>query len=192
LTLIEVITVSSLLTQQWISVDGFLAGVNGEADVFAAVSDFTASETHNTALLADIDEVLLGRRTYESFAAYWPTAAGEPMAQQINALPRTVCSTTLTAATWGDHAPARVVPDPVEHVRAQRAAGTRIIVWGSVSVMRALLAAGEVDEVELFVAPIALGAGTPLLAPGAAPLPLRLTASETWPGGVVRLRYAIG
>ncbi|WP_239143475.1 dihydrofolate reductase family protein [Actinoplanes philippinensis] len=84
------------------------------------------------------------------------------------------------------------MPDPVDHVRAQRAAGARIIVWGSVSVMRALLAAGEVDELELFVAPIALGAGTPLLAPGAAPLPLRLTSSESWAGGVVRLRYAIG
>jgi dihydrofolate reductase len=184
--------VSGLLAQQWISVDGFLAGVNGEADVFAAVADFTASETHNAALLADIDEVLLGRRTYESFAEYWPAAVDEPMATKINALPKTVCSTTLTAATWGEHNPARVVPDPVDHVRAHRAAGARIIVWGSVSVMRALLAAGEVNEMELFVAPIALGAGTPLLAAGAAPLPLRLTDSETWPGGVVRLRYAVG
>ncbi|MFC4063492.1 dihydrofolate reductase family protein [Actinoplanes subglobosus] len=183
---------SGLIAQQWISVDGFLAGINGEADVFAAVSDFTASEAHNTALLADIDEVLLGRRTYESFAAHWPTAVDEPMARQVNALPKTVCSTTLTAATWGEHAPARVVPDPVDHVRAQRADGVRTIVWGSVSVMRALLAAGQVDELELFVAPIALGAGTPLMAPGAAPLPLRLTASDTWPGGVIRLRYAVG
>jgi dihydrofolate reductase len=184
--------VSGLLAQQWISVDGFVAGVNGEADVFAAVSDFTSSETHNAALLADIDEVLLGRRTYEAFAGYWPAAVAEPMAATLNALPKTVCSTTLTAVTWGEHAPARVVPDPVDHVRAQRSAGARIIVWGSVSVMRALLAAGEVDELELFVAPLALGAGTPLLAAGAAPLPLRLTDSETWPGGVVRLRYTIG
>jgi dihydrofolate reductase len=184
--------VSGLLVQQWISVDGFLAGVNGEADVFAAVSDFTASETHNAALLGDIDEVLLGRRTYESFAAYWPTADDEPMARQVNALPKVVCSTTLMAATWGGHAQARVVPDPVDHVRSRRDAGSRIILWGSVSVMRALLAAGEVDELELLVAPIALGAGTPLLAPGAAPLPLSLTDSQIWPGGVVRLRYSVG
>ncbi|WP_433788559.1 dihydrofolate reductase family protein [Actinoplanes sp. CA-252034] len=183
---------SGLLAQQWISVDGFLAGINGEADVFAAVSDFTASETHNTTLLAGIDEILLGRRTYESFVAYWPTADDEPMARKVNTMPKTVCSTTLTAATWGEHAPARVVPDPVDHVRAQRETGARLIVWGSVSVMRALLAAGEVDELELLVAPIALGAGIPLLAAGAAPLPLSLTGSEVWPGGVIRLRYTVG
>ena len=75
--------------------DGFLAGVNGETDLFAAVSDFIPSETHNTTLLADIDEVLPGRRTYELFAAHRPTAEDEPMARQLNAMPKTV---------WGEHA----------------------------------------------------------------------------------------
>lgn len=183
---------SGVIVQQWVSVDGFLAGPNGESDVFAAVDDFTASEAHNTALLADIDEVLLGRRTYEAFAAYWPAAGDEPMARQVNALPKTVCSTTLTSAAWGRYPAPRLIRDAVEHVRAGREARTRVVVWGSVSVMRALLAAGEVAELELLVAPTALGSGTPLLAAGAAPLSLRLTASETWPGGVVRLRYAVG
>ncbi|MDI6105687.1 dihydrofolate reductase family protein [Actinoplanes sp. NEAU-A12] len=183
---------AGVIVQQWISVDGFLAGPNGEADVFAAVADFTASEAHNTALLAEVDEVLLGRRTYEAFAAYWPTAEDEPMARQVNTVTKTVCSTTLTSAAWGRHPAPRVVPDAVDHVRAGREARTRTMVWGSVSVMRALLAAGEVDDLELFVAPAALGSGTPLLAAGAAPLSLRLADSETWPGGVVRLRYAVG
>jgi hypothetical protein len=80
---------SMVLAQQWISVDGFLAGANSEADVFAAVDDFSASEAHNTALLKDIDEVLLGRCSYEAFAAFWP-ATDEPMARQVNALPKTV------------------------------------------------------------------------------------------------------
>jgi dihydrofolate reductase len=182
---------STVLAQQWISVDGFLAGANGEADVFAAVPDFSASEAHNTALLKDIDEVLLGRRSYEMFAAFWPSAADEPMAHQINALPKTVCSTTLSAASWGSHAAPRVAPDAVAHIRAQRPTSTRTILWGSVSVMRTLLAAGEVDELELFVAPIALGSGTPLLAAGGAPLALHLKESEPWPGGVLRLRYAL-
>ncbi|MEU4620260.1 dihydrofolate reductase family protein [Actinoplanes sp. NPDC023801] len=181
---------STVLAQQWISVDGFLAGTNGEADVFAAVSDFSASEAHNTALLKDIDEVLLGRRTYEAFAAFWP-AADEPMAHQVNALPKTVCSTTLSAVSWGAHPAPRVAPDAVAHLRAKRPTDTRTILWGSVSVMRTLMAAGEVDELELFVAPIALGSGTPLLAAGGAPLALRLKESETWPGGVLRLRYTV-
>jgi dihydrofolate reductase len=182
---------STVLAQQWISVDGFLAGTNGEADVFAAVGDFSASEAHNTALLKNVDEILLGRRSYEAFAAFWPSADDEPMAHLVNALPKTVCSTTLQAASWGAHAEPRVAPDAVAHIRAQRPTDNRTILWGSVSVMRTLLAAGEIDELELFVAPIALGSGTPLLAAGGAPLSLRLRDFETWPGGVLRLRYTV-
>lgn len=148
-----------VIVQQWISADGFVAGPGGEGDVFAAVRDFSASETHNLALLESVDEVLLGRRTYEIFVAFWPSAGDEPMAQLVNSMPKTVCSTSLTQAPWGEHAPARIVPDAVKHVREQRAGDT--IVWGSVRLMRSLLAAGEVGELELFVAPIALGAGTP-------------------------------
>lgn len=177
-----------VIVQQWVSVDGFLAGRDGEGDVFAAVGDFSASEAHNTALLETIDEVLLGRRTYEIFAAFWPTAQDQPMARRVNSLAKAVCSTTLEQAPWGEHAPARVVPDAVAHVRAQ--AGD-IIVWGSVSVTRSLFAAGEVDELELFVAPILLGSGTPLLAPGDHSVSLRLRESETWPADVIRTRYAV-
>ncbi|WP_229070066.1 dihydrofolate reductase family protein [Actinoplanes sp. DH11] len=180
-----------VLVQQWMSVDGFLAGPGGEGDVFAAVPDFGDSERHNTALLESVDEMLLGRRTYQEFAAFWPEATDQPMARQVNGLAKTVCSGTLGAAPWGTHEAARVVPDAVAHVRSQRGSDRRTIVWGSVSVMRALLAAGEVDELELFVAPIALGAGTPLLAPGERPVPLRLRESETWPAGVTRSRYVV-
>ena len=57
-----------VLAQQWISADGFAAGPGGEGDIFAAVSDSTATESHNRALLPGFGEVLLGRRTYELFA----------------------------------------------------------------------------------------------------------------------------
>lgn len=90
-----------VIVQQWVSVDGFLAGPNGEGDVFAAVDDFSASEAHNTALLTSVGEVLLGRRTYEIFAAFWPSARDQPMARQVNTLAKTVCSTTLDQAPWG-------------------------------------------------------------------------------------------
>ena len=180
-----------LLVQQWVSADGFVAGPGGEADIFAAVADFTASEAHNTVLLESVDEILLGRRTYRSFAAFWPAATDQPMARQVNSLAKTVCSTTLTHAPWGDHAPARIVADPVAHVRQRPHDRGDVVVWGSVSVMRSLLAAGEVDELDLFVAPIALGAGTPLLDPGAPPVALRLLGSEVWPASVLHTRYAV-
>ena len=102
-----------VLVQQWVSVDGMVAGRNSETDIFDAVTDFSASDRHNTALLDSVDEVLLGRRTYEEFVQFWPTAEGEALAPLINALPKTVASTTLGAAPWGEHSSARIVPDAV-------------------------------------------------------------------------------
>jgi dihydrofolate reductase len=182
-----------VLVQQWVSVDGMVAGRNDETDVFEAVSDFTASDRHNTALLDSVDEVLLGRRTYEEFVQFWPTAESEALAPLINALHKTVASSTLGAAPWGEHRPARIVPDAVEHVRSRRGAGATgtTIVWGSITVMRALLRAELVDELELFVAPVLLGTGTPLLDPAGPTVRLTLRDSETWPGGSLRARYAV-
>ena len=122
-----------VLVQQWVFVDGMVAGPNGETDVFDAVTDFSASDRHNTALLDSVDEMLLGRRTYEEFVQFWPTAEGEALAPLINALPKTVASTTLGAAPWGEHPPARIVLDAVEHIRSRRTAGATgtTIVWGT-------------------------------------------------------------
>ena len=169
-----------------------MAGPNGETDVCDAVTDFSASHRHNTALLDSVDEVLLGRRTYEEFVQFWPTADGEALAPLINALPKTVASTTLGAAPWGEHPPARIVADAVEHIRSRRTAGATgtTIVWGSIAVMRALLRAELVDDLELFVAPVLLGAGTLLLDPASPTVRLTLQESETWPGGSLRARYA--
>jgi dihydrofolate reductase len=143
-------------------------------------------------LLDSVDEVLLGRRTYEEFVQFWPTADGEALAPLINALPKTVASTTLGAAPWGEHPPARIVADAVEHIRSRRTAGATgtTIVWGSITVMRALLRAELVDDLELFVAPVLLGAGTLLLDPASPTVRLTLQESETWPGGSLRARYA--
>ncbi len=180
------------IAQQWISADGFVAGTkDDEMDVFAAVEDSSDSERHNLAMLESVDFVLLGRRTYESFVQFWPTADEEPMAVSVNAVPKVVCSTTLSEAPWGTHAAAEVVADGVEHVRRLRSEpGGDVLVWGSIDLMRSLLRAGVLDEIELFVAPIALGSGTPLLAPDG-PYGLTRTGGDLWPSGVVRLRYAV-
>ena len=179
-----------VLAQQWISADGFAAGPGGEGDIFAAVADAAATEAHNRAMLPGFGEVLLGRRTYELFAAFWPYAGEQPMAATVNAMPRTVTSSTLRAAPWGSHHPAAVVPDAAAHVRA---APADVIVWGSLTLMRSLLRDGLLSEVELFVAPVFLGAGRPLLAAGetGADVRLDLVESEQFPASVQRLRYAV-
>jgi dihydrofolate reductase len=179
-----------VLAQQWISADGFAAGPGGEGDIFAAVTDATATEAHNRALLPGFGEVLLGRATYELFAAFWPYADDQPMAATVNAMRRTVASRTLASAPWGSHAPASVVPDAAAHVRAATA---DVVVWGSLTLMRSLLRDGLLTEVELFVAPVFLGAGRPLFGTDgvAADVRLDLVESEQFPASVQRLRYAV-
>jgi dihydrofolate reductase len=179
-----------VIAQQWVSVDGFAAGPTDETEIFAAVDDMSGSEEYNRRLLEHVDEVLLGRRSYESFVGFWPRAEGEPMAEAVNAIPKVVCSTTLREAPWGAFDPARVVPDAVAHVRERRREpGGDLLIWGSLALMRSLLEAGEVDELDLFVAPIALGAGTPLVAQGG-PYRLQQIDVEVWPSAV-HLRYSV-
>ncbi|MFC5139315.1 dihydrofolate reductase family protein [Actinomycetospora rhizophila] len=182
-----------VVAQQWISVDGFAAGPSGEGDIFAGVpaaSDRRSMEL-NEALIPEVETVLLGRRSYESFVRFWPTdlARDVPVAPLVNAVPKLVASTTLTGAPWGGHPPAEVVPDAVERVRALRGEpGGIVLVWGSLALMRTLIDAGQVDELDLFVAPIALGAGTPL---AGRPLGLRQIAGEIFPEGGAHLRFAV-
>ena len=179
-----------VIAQQWISADGFAAGPTDESEIFAAVDDFTDSEGHIRGLLEHVDEVLLGRRSYETLVRFWPVAEGEPMAESVNAIPKVVCSSTLQEAPWGRFAPARVVSDAVAHVRERRTEpGGDTLIWGSLALMRSLLEAGEVDELDLFVAPVALGAGTPLIAPGG-PYRLEQIEGEVWPSAV-HVRYGV-
>ena len=100
-----------VIAQQWMSVDGLVAGPDGEEDVFNAVEAFAPSEAHNLALLESVDEILLGRQTYAEWVQFSPTAGNEPMADRVNQLAKVVCSTSLDAAPWGEHAPATVVRD---------------------------------------------------------------------------------
>lgn len=180
-----------VVAQQWVSVDGFAAGPDGEADLFAAVpaQADAASMEHNLRLLPGVQEVLLGRRTYESFAGFWPSA-DLPVAALVNTLPKTVFSRTVRQAPWGSFAAAHVERDAVTYVQYRREHGDGcLLLWGSVDLQRALLRARLVDELELLVAPVALGAGVPLLPPGLR-LDLDLREHETW-GPVARLRYGI-
>ncbi|MEJ2886898.1 dihydrofolate reductase family protein [Actinomycetospora aeridis] len=182
-----------VVAQQWISVDGFAAGPTDETEIFAGVpaeSDARSMELNET-LIPEVETVLLGRRSYEAFVRFWPTEAARdvPVAPLVNAVPKVVASTTLAAAPWGDHAPARVVPDAVEHVRGLRAEpGGIVLVWGSLALMRMLIDAGQVDELDLFVAPVALGRGTPLVG---RPLGLRQITGEVFPSGGAHLRFAV-
>lgn len=177
-----------IVAQQWVSLDGFAAGPGGEGDLFASVPPEAdrASMEHNQALAPQVSEVMLGRRSYEAFVKVWPTA-DLPVAQHVNTVPKIVFSRSLTAAPWGRFEPAQVQRDAIAYAGVRREGIS--LLWGSLEVMAQLLRAGLVDELDLFVAPVVLGAGTPLL-PAGLHLNLDLLQVEAW-SSVAHLRYAV-
>src|SRR3954470_10847954 len=129
--------------------------------------------------LMDADVQLLGRRTYEGFAKAWPTMEGTgEFGEKMNAMPKVVVSTTLEDPTWQN---TTVVPgaDLAAEVGAlkERVDGD-VLVAGSATLVRSLLAADLIDELRLMVFPIVLGGGTRLFAEGAPPQSLRLAGAR--------------
>lgn len=134
------------------------------------------------------EALLLGRTTYEGFAAAWPERTGE-FADKMNSMPKVVVSTTLGEPTW---APTTVVASDVvaELARRKEASAGDMLVAGSGQLAQTLVAAGLVDELRLMVFPIVLGAGKRLFTDASASTSLQLAeARPVGPAGVVVLTY---
>jgi dihydrofolate reductase len=161
-----------------VSLDGFIAGPNGEADwiVMDPSIDFAA-------IYKEYDTAVMGRKTYEVLTAHG--GHGE-----MPGLDVVVFSRTLPPAAYPG---VRIVShDPREVVAALKAKkGRDIWLYGGGSLFRSLLDAGLVDTVEVAVIPVLLGAGVPLLQPGAWSK-LVLSDQKTLPrSGIVALSYAV-
>ena len=134
------------------------------------------------------DALLLGRRTFEGFAAAWPGQTGD-YANKINAVKKIVVSSTLEDPAWS---PTTVIRgDVARELGAMKdGPGGDILVAGSGHLVRTLLADGLVDELRLMVFPIVVGAGNHLLSDGAPEISLRLVeARPVGPAGVMILTY---
>jgi dihydrofolate reductase len=143
-----------------------------------------------TDLALSCDAMLMGRRTYDSFAAAWPTRSGDPLSDQFNAMPKYVVSTTLKDPQWNN---TKVIDGDVvgEITHIKQAPGKDIVQYGFGAVSRLLLEHGLLDELRLWIHPLILGQGTPSdLLFGAAPsVGFRLTDATTLSGGTVILSY---
>ena len=138
-------------------------------------------------MYAEADTLLLGRTTYEAFAAVWPHRTGE-MAEAINGIRKLVASTTLTGVAWNNSS--LIEGDLVAAVKElKERPGADIALTGSISLVRALLQAGLLDELRLLVHPLVVGTGMRLFPEGTPPTPLALTRSTTFTGGVLDLTY---
>jgi dihydrofolate reductase len=141
-------------------VAGYFLSLDGVAEApdrfFTAWDDET--DASGAELIADQDAVLLGRRSYDEWAEFWPGSEIEPFASFINAVPKYVATSTPLEREWAN---SRVIDgglvDFVRHLKGRP--GGDIGVHASVSVTRTLLAAGLVDELRLVIAPTIAGSG---------------------------------
>jgi dihydrofolate reductase len=141
---------------------------------------------------ASSDALLLGRRTYETFAASWPQRGSEiPNADWMNGTPKYVASTTLQSPAW--HNTTVIGGDVAEAIaRLKEQDGKDVLVNGSGALVRTLMRDRLLDELRLFMHPVVVGSGIRLFADGSAPVHLTLADSQAYSNGVVSLIYRPG
>ena len=139
--------------------------------------------------LAEGEAPLLGRVTYEGFAAAWPTIEDEGgFAEKMNSMPKYVVSSTLREASWSNST--ILSGDLADEVAAlHREIDGTILVAGSAQLVQGLLEHDLVDELRLMVFPVVLGEGRRLFGAGGEKKPLALRDSRTLGGGVALLTY---
>ncbi|MFL6303564.1 MAG: SpoIIE family protein phosphatase [Candidatus Sulfotelmatobacter sp.] len=172
-----------------ISLDGVIQTTSGPEDDFP-YGDWTAPYRSPAGLhvvnemYGKTCDVLLGRRTYDTFASYWPEAPKSPMADRLNASMKYVVTHRPESLEWGPFE--AIGPDLVESIRRIKARnGPDLMVPGSPSLIATLLEHGLADEVVLLVNPIALGKGKRFFEGGTLPRGFALGSSQALPAGIL-------
>jgi dihydrofolate reductase len=136
-------------------------------------------------VFGEVDAFLLGRKTYEIFAASWPknTDPDDPIASRLNTLPKYVASRTLQRAEWQN---STVLGDDVaaEVAKLKEQPGRELQIHGSGALSQTLVDAGLIDTIRLIVFPVVLGSGKRLFAEGRTPSSFRLADVTSTPSGV--------
>jgi dihydrofolate reductase len=185
----------NLVVSEFISIDGVIEDPGG-AEGFEHggwTFKFDQGEAGQRFKLDEVmaaESLLLGRVTYEGFAAAWPTMEGTgAFGEQMNGMPKYVVSTTLTDPDWNNsHVISGNLVEEVQRLRD--APGGDVLVGGSAQLVQALAENGLVDEYRLMVFPIVLGTGKRLFAEASAPSILELVESRpVGDDGIVILTY---
>ena len=179
---------SKLIVSQFITVDGVIEDPGGSEGferggwAFQFERGAEGDKFKLDELLAS-DVLLLGRVTYEGFAAAWPSRTGD-FAEKFNTMRKYVVSTTLDEPGWNNSTVIKAnVPEEVAKLKDEP--GGDILVNGSVQLVRTLLDHDLVDELRLMVFPVVLGAGKRLFGDAAGPIAFRPV--ETKPAGSVAI-----
>jgi dihydrofolate reductase len=139
-------------------------------------------------IMAGEFDLLLGRRTYEIFAAYWPYAGDNPIAKAFNKAKKHVVTNSLDRFDWLNSQP--IHGDAVDGIQRLKASdGPELHIWGSSKLLQTLIAAELVDEFRVWVYPLVLGQGKRLFDNGVPPRGLTLVESRSTPSGVLLNTY---
>jgi len=185
----------NLIFSMHTSLDGFVAGLNGEMDwinINDEIFDFVATITDKA------DTALYGRVTYEMMQNYWPTAGQHPNASKhdkehsawYNKVSKIVLSKTINEKGLDN---TTVISDQLaENInKIKKQEGKNILIFGSPSASHSLLSNGLIDEFWLFINPVLLGQGMPLFKDVNEKIKLKLIESKTFTCGVIALHYLI-
>jgi dihydrofolate reductase len=165
-----------------------LDGVAEKPDAFFAAWD-EAMEANLASVIAAQDAVILGRRSYDEWAAFWPDSEIEPFATFINAVTKYVATSTPLEREWRNAI--AVNGELIDFVRDLKdQPGRDIGIHASISVTQALLTADVVDELRLVIAPTIVGHGRRLF-DGSSPVRLELLRSVTSPSGYLLADYQV-
>lgn len=169
-----------------ISLDGFVAGPNGELDwIFPNVTPEQMAVVGQ--LTMSVDTMILGRNTYLEQEAAFSKEVNE-LASAMNSLNKVVFSKTLDKVAWQNSRLA--LDDPFEEInKLKQQSGKNIYVSGGASFAKSLLESDLIDELHLFVHPVILGAGKPIFSESSEKRSLKLDNVTTFSTGVVHLHY---
>jgi dihydrofolate reductase len=142
----------------------------------------------NDEVLKGADGLLLGRVTYEGFAAAWPSRSGDPFADKFNSMPKYVVSRTLEKADWNNST--ILADDPFGRIRSLKEE-QNLLVWGSPGLVQGLIGEGLVDDYVLLFSPIVRGDGKRLFPPGGSTQKATITDSTVLGGGMLALRMTV-
>ena len=174
----------TVVVYELVSLDGVAERPESFIDTWDEVMDANLA-----AVIATQDAVILGRRSHDEWADYWPTSTTEPFATFINAVTKHVVTSTPLEHEWANAT--AVDGDLVEVVRElKERPGGEIGVHASISVVQALLAAGVVDELKLLIAPTIVGSGRRLL-DGVPAIRLEAIRSTMSPSGHLLVDYHV-
>lgn len=183
-----------LIVQEWLSADGFAADENGSTDFFGSAAGNEHSDSDILTDMDHIDTILLGANTYRIFVDFWPTelSAKEIISDRINETQKIVFSNSLTEITWGRWNNAKLQKgDALATIRAlKQQQGKDLVLWGSLSLTRSLLAARLIDQLEIRTVPIILGKGIRLFEESDQ-IKLETKALKRYESGVTLVKYSV-